>query len=75
MKIFKTFNSSLWATAGHVSTGVRKLVGHSVVIGDYPTLTFEQVDKIVREYLKNPEPNVTYQIWDEANKTNHIYEV
>ena len=75
MKIFKTFNSSLWATVGYVSTGVRKLVGHSVVIGDYPTLTFEQVDKIVREYLKNPEPNVTYQIWDEANKTNYIYEV
>ena len=60
MRITKTFSSSL-IDERH---GCRKLVGHKVIIGDYPEMTLEQADSIVRGYLKNPEPNVNYQVWD-----------
>lgn len=69
MQITKTFCSELIDQR----YDCRKLVAHKVIIGDYPTLTFEQADLIVREYLKNPEPNAKYQIWDADNKIIHVY--
>ena len=69
MRITKTFSSSLIDER----RGCRKLVGHKVIIGDYPSMTIEQADSIVRGYLKNPEPYVFYQVWDHENHTNYIY--
>ena len=68
MQIVKTFTQTLYEPR----TGTRKLVGKTVVIGIYPTLTNDQLVSIVKEYEKNPEPNCHYFVYDET-KRDFIY--
>lgn len=68
MQIVKTFTQTLYEPR----TGTRKLVGKTVVIGIYPTLTNDQLVSIVKEYEKNPEPNCYYFVYDET-KRDFIY--
>lgn len=42
--------------------GVRKIVGKSIVIGDYPTLSLQDLEKLIDEYKRNPEPDVSYYV-------------
>lgn len=64
MQIVKTFTQSLYEP----KHGTHKLVGKSVVIGIYPTLTNDQLVSIVKEYEKNPEPKVYYFVYDETKR-------
>lgn len=68
MQIVKTFTQTLYEPR----TGTRKLVGKTVVIGVYPTLTKDQLVAIVKEYEKNPEPGNYYWVYDET-KRNVVY--
>lgn len=68
MQIVKTFTQTLYEPT-HVT---HKLVNKTVVIGIYPTLTNDQLVSIVKEYEKNPEPNVCYFVYDET-KQDVIY--
>lgn len=68
MQIVKTFTQTLYEPR----TGTRKLIGKTVVIGIYPTLTNDQLVSIVKEYEKNPEPNCYYFVYDET-KRDFIY--
>ena len=68
MQIVKTFTQTLYEPR----TGTRKLIGKTVVIGIYPTLTNDQLVSIVMEYEKNPEPNCYYFVYDET-KRDFIY--
>lgn len=64
MKIVKTFMQHLFG-----ENGVRKVVGRTVIIGDYPTLSQEDLEKIIDEYNKNPEPGVSYYVYTENPNT------
>lgn len=64
MQIVKTFSQSLYEP----KHGTHKLVNKTVVIGVYPTLTNDQLVAIVKEYEKNPEPNVCYFVYDETKR-------
>ena len=64
MQIVKTFTQSLYEPRN----GTHKLVGKTVVIGIYPTLTNDQLVSIVKEYEKNPEPKVYYFVYDETKR-------
>lgn len=64
MQIVKTFSQSLYVP----KTGTHKRVNKTVVIGNYPTLTNEQLVSIVKEYEKNPEPNCYYFVYDETKR-------
>ena len=64
MQIVKTFTQRLYVP----KTGTRKLVNKTVVIGNYPTLTNDQLVAIVKEYEKNPEPDNYYFVYDETKR-------
>ena len=64
MQIVKTFGQSLYEPR----FGTRKAVNKTVVIGNYPTLTTDQLVAIVKEYEKNPEPNNYYFVYDETKR-------
>lgn len=64
MQIVKTFTQRLYVP----KTGTRKLVNKTVVIGNYPTLTNDQLVAIVKEYEKNPEPGMYYFVYDETKR-------
>jgi len=64
MQIVKTFGQSLYEPR----FGTRKAVNKTVVIGNYPTLTTDQLVALVKEYEKNPEPNNYYFVYDETRR-------
>lgn len=64
MQIVKTFTQRLYVP----KTGTRKLVNKTVVIGNYPTLTNDQLVALVKEYEKNPEPDNYYFVYDETKR-------
>ena len=64
MQIVKTFTQKLYEP----KINDYKLVNKTVVIGNYPTLTNDQLVAIVKEYEKNPEPNVCYFVYDETKR-------
>ena len=64
MQIVKTFGQSLHEPR----FGTRKAVNKTVVIGNYPTLTNDQLVALVKEYEKNPEPNHYYFVYDETKR-------
>lgn len=64
MQIVKTFTQRIYVP----KTGTRKLVNKTVVIGNYPTLTNDQLVALVKEYEKNPEPDNYYFVYDETKR-------
>lgn len=64
MQIVKTFGQSLYEPR----FGTIKAINKTVVIGNYPNLTNDQLVAIVKEYEKNPEPNMYYFVYDETKR-------
>ena len=64
MQILKTFTQGILKQ----KTGAYKHATKTVVIGDYPTLTKEQLVALVKEYEKNPEPGYYYFVYDETKQ-------
>ena len=64
MQILKTFTQGILKQ----DTDTYKLATKTVVIGDYPTLTSDQLVSIVKEYEKNPEPGYYYFVYDETKR-------
>ena len=68
MQIVKTFGQSLYEP----KFGTRKAVNKTVVIGNYPTLTIDQLEALVKEYEKNPEPNCYYYVQNSIRILNPL---
>lgn len=48
---------------------VRKVAGKTIIIGDYPSLSLPDLENLIDEYKKNPEPDVSYYVYTQDSNT------